>query len=147
MIPRESLAKQHQFLVLDVRFKKAYRKARHVLDLKIKCWRLNGDAQASFVDRLTKRANWKDEFDRSVMWNKMDNCIRKVVKEELGKSKGRMPPCKDTLWWNEEVKVAIKNKQICYRNLGESMDTKCFEKYKLAKEATRVYNDIYDILE
>ena len=56
MIPGESVPMQHQFLVLDVCFRKAYWKARRVLDPRIK-WRLKGDAQASFVDTLTKEAN------------------------------------------------------------------------------------------
>ena len=89
------------------------------------------------------------------MWNKMVNCIREVAKEELGESKGMALQCKDTSWWNEEVMATIKNKQICYWNLGKNRDTKSFEKYKLAKKyANKVvkevrakdYKDIFDIL-
>ena len=77
----------------------------------------------------------------------MVDYIKHMTNEKLGESKGMSSPSKDISWWNEEVKTTINNKRICYRNLGKNRDKKCFEKYKLAKEATRVYNDIYDILE
>ena len=83
VIPRESVAKQHQFLVLEIRFRKAYRKARRVPNPRIKWWRLKVDAQAFFVDRLTKKANWEDEAYPSLMWNEMGNCIRAAARRKL----------------------------------------------------------------
>ena len=90
------------------------------------------------------------------MWNKMADCIRRVAKEELAESKGMALPSKDTSWWNEEVKRTIKNKRICYRNLGKNRDTVSFENYKLAKKEinkvmkkakANVYQDLYDRLD
>ena len=87
------------------------------------------------------------------MWNKMADCIRHVAKEELGESKCMVSLGKDTSWWNEEVKRTIKNKWICYRNLGKNRDTVSFENYKLAKKEAKkavnkvrakVYQDIYE---
>ena len=43
--------------------------------------------------------------------------LKKVVKDVLGESRGAAPPCKDTSWWNEEVKAAIKIKRDFYRDL------------------------------
>ena len=40
----------------------------------------------------------------------MVDCIRHVAKDELGESKGMVPPGKDTSWWNEEVKITIIKK-------------------------------------
>ena len=60
-------------------------------------------------------------------------------------------PSKDISWWNKEVKTIIKNKRICYRNLGKNRDTESFEKYKLTKNEgnkavkdarSKVYKDI-----
>ena len=48
--------------------------------------------------KVVKEANWKDEVDFNVMWNKMTDCITHVAKEELGESKGMIPPGKDTSW-------------------------------------------------
>ena len=87
------------------------------------------------------------------MWNKMANCIRHVAKEELRESKGMVPPDKDTSSWNEEVKRTIKNKRMCYKNLGRNRDEVSFENYKLAKKEAKkavnkvrakVYQDIYE---
>ena len=57
---------------------------RRVLNLRIKWWKLKRDGQKSFVDRLIKEVNWKDEVESNVMWNKMTDYIRHVTKEEFG---------------------------------------------------------------
>ena len=86
------------------------------------------------------------------MWNKMADCITHMAKEELGESKGMVPPGKDTSWQNKEVKKTIKNKQMCYRNFSKNSDELSFENYKLAKKEAKkamkearvkVYQDIY----
>ena len=41
---------------------------------------------------------------------KFASCIKRVAKDVLGESQGGAPPCKDTSWWNEEVKAVIKIK-------------------------------------
>ena len=71
---------------------------------------MKGDGQTPFVSKLIKEANWEDEVDPNVMWNKMADCIRHVAKEELGESKGMVLPGKETSWWNEEVKITIIKK-------------------------------------
>ena len=63
----------------------------------------------------------------------MTDCIRHMAKEELGESKGMVPPGNDTSWWNEEVKITIMKKRMCYRNLGNNRDEMSFENYKLTK--------------
>ena len=52
---------------------------RRVLNPRIKWWKLKGDGQTPFVSRLIKEANWEDEIDSNVMWNKMADCIRHVA--------------------------------------------------------------------
>ena len=69
---------------------------------------VEGDGQTSFVDKLIKEANWEDEVNSNVMWNKMVDYIGHMAKEKLCDSKGMAPLCKDTSWWNEEVKTTIK---------------------------------------
>jgi hypothetical protein len=41
----------------------------------------------------------------------MATCIRKVVSEVYGATKGSGGEAKDTWWWNEEVQMAIKEKK------------------------------------
>ncbi|XWS28049.1 hypothetical protein CRYUN_Cryun25bG0032400 [Craigia yunnanensis] len=73
-----------------------------------------------------------------------------------GDGQAHLPPGKDTSWWNDEVKRTIKNKMICYRNLGKNRDEVSFEVYKLAKKEAnkvvkkakaKVYQDIYKRLD
>ena len=54
--------------MLDVRLRKVYKKVRRVLDPGIKWWKLKGNEQAFFVDKLIKEANWKDEFVDNVFY-------------------------------------------------------------------------------
>ena len=75
----ECVAMQHRLLVLNVRLRKVYRKMRRVLNPRIKWWKLKGGGQTPFVNRLIKEANWEDEIDSNVMWNKMADCIRHVA--------------------------------------------------------------------
>ena len=67
----ECVATQHRLLVLDIRLRKMYRKMRCVINPRIKWWKLKGDSQTHFVRRLIKEANWEDEVDSNVMWNKI----------------------------------------------------------------------------
>ena len=86
---------------------------------------------------------------------KIASCIKKVAKDVLGESWGGAPPCKDTSWWNEEVKAAIKIKQNSYRDLKKNCDRVSFERYKLVKEAkktvqnarAKVYKEVYEKLD
>ena len=63
--------------------------------------------------------------------------IIRVAKDVLGESRGGAPPCKDTSWWNEEVKAAIKIKRDSYRYLKKNCDGVSFERYKLAKKEAK----------
>ena len=66
----------------------------------------------------------------------MASCIKRVAKNVLGESKGGAPLCKDTSWWNEEVKVVIKIKQLLQR-FKKNFDGVSFERCKLAKKEAK----------
>ncbi|KAL6569658.1 hypothetical protein OROMI_014172 [Orobanche minor] len=67
------------------------------------------------------------------MWNLLEHNIKEVAKEVLGESKGNGPSSKDTSWWNEEVKQAIKTKRECYKVLGKCSSDENYERYKKAR--------------
>ncbi|KAL6561568.1 hypothetical protein OROMI_017169 [Orobanche minor] len=67
------------------------------------------------------------------MWNLLEHNIKEVAKEVLGESKGNGPSSKDTSWWNEEVKQAIKTKRECYKVLGKCLSDENYERYKKAR--------------
>jgi len=84
---------------------------------------------------------------------KIASCIKRIAKNVLGESRGSAPPYKDTSWWNEEVKVAIKIKRDSYRDLKKNCDGVSFERYKLAKKEAKkavqnarakVYKEVYE---
>jgi hypothetical protein len=95
---------------------------------------------------------WSKEQDANNMWVKMTTCIRKVVSEVFGVTKGSRGEPKDTWWWIEDVQKAIKGKKECYRSLFHDRSTINIERYKVAKKTTkraeseakgRAYDDIY----
>ncbi|KAL6566196.1 hypothetical protein OROGR_001811 [Orobanche gracilis] len=67
------------------------------------------------------------------MWNWLEHNIKEGAKEVLGESKGNGPSSKDTSWWNEEVKQAIKTKRECYKVLGKCSNNENYERYKKAR--------------
>ncbi|KAL6586605.1 hypothetical protein OROMI_001593 [Orobanche minor] len=72
-------------------------------------------------------------MDIDSMWNLLEHNIKEVAKEVLGESKGNGPSSKDTSWWNEEVKQAIKTKRECYKVLGKCSSDESYERYKKAR--------------
>jgi hypothetical protein len=71
------------------------------------------------------------------MWMKMATCIRKVALEDFGVSRASIREAKGTLWWNDEVQKAIKEKKDCFRCLYLDRSANNIEKYNIAKKATK----------
>ena len=86
VVPDESVVTQQRLLVLDVRIRRRFRKIKRKLNPKIKWQRLK-DNQRVFVDRVVHEADWKAQDDPNTTWNKMANCIKRVAKYILGKSR------------------------------------------------------------
>ncbi|WVZ78087.1 hypothetical protein U9M48_025852 [Paspalum notatum var. saurae] len=85
----------------------------------------------------------------------MATCIRKVVAEVLGVTKGSKGATKDTWWWNEDVQQALKEKKECYKRVFHDRSTDNMERYKVAKKIAkravseakgRAYDDLYQRL-
>ena len=155
IIAGESVVTQYRLLILDVRIRKRFRMIKRKLDPKIKWWQLKGN-QGVFVYRVVHEADWIVQDDPNTTWNKIASCIKRVVKDVLSESRGGALPCKDTSWWNENVKAAIKIKRDSYRDLKKNCDGVSFERYKLAKKEakktvqnarTKVYKEVYEKLD
>ncbi|XP_009596472.1 uncharacterized protein [Nicotiana tomentosiformis] len=65
---------------------------------------------------------WRSSRDASCMWTTITECIRLVVGEVLGVSKGFIGGHKGDRWWSEEVQEKLKAKKATYLKLVESMD-------------------------
>ncbi|KAL6580722.1 hypothetical protein OROMI_006645 [Orobanche minor] len=135
VIPGESAATQHRVVVLDLRGKRHLRKRRPQVDPRIKWWKLQGESRHTFVAKIADNSIWSDctDMDIDSMWNLLEHNIKEVAKEVLGESKGNGPSSKDTSWWNEEVKQAIKTKRECYKVLGKCCSDENYERYKKAR--------------
>ncbi|KAI5749565.1 hypothetical protein M8J76_009230 [Diaphorina citri] len=66
------------------------------------------------------------------MWNKLERHCLKTATEMLGVSKGKLKTKKECWWWNETVKIAIKNKKEAFKKWSTcSVET---EKERLKSE-------------
>ncbi|CAH9115852.1 unnamed protein product [Cuscuta epithymum] len=139
VIPGESVVTQHRMLVLDFRGKNHRRQIKQQVEPKIKWWRLEGDLQQSFAHKMFGEDVWRIDNGTHVedAWLSMELTINKVAKEVLGESKGCLPPKKDTSWWNDDVKQAIRNKRYCYKKLGTSRSDENIEAYKEARRQAK----------
>jgi hypothetical protein len=52
----------------------------------------------TFKERVLKEVSWHEGGDANSMWMKIVTCIRKVILEELGVTKGSKRETKET-WW------------------------------------------------
>jgi hypothetical protein len=108
---------QHKLVVVDFRFLVRACRVKQAKIARTKWWKLEREASKVFKERVIEEDPWKDEGDANNMWEKMATCIRKVVAEVLGVTKGRCCNLKDAWWWNEDVQKAIKEKKECYKHL------------------------------
>ena len=82
------------------------------------------------------------------MWNEMVGCIKRVAKEVLGESRGKVQSSKETWWWNDEVQNTIRDKRYCYTNQQKTKNIVDLERYKNAKKEAKkavfkAYDDLY----
>ena len=66
------------------------------------------------------------------MQNEMVGYIKRVAKEVLGESRGKVKPSKETWWWNDEIQKTIREKRYCYKNWQKTKNKEDLEKYKNA---------------
>jgi hypothetical protein len=87
-------------------------------------------------ERVLKEGRWHGGHANS-MWMKMATWIRKVASEEFGVTKGGRCETKETLWWNEKVEKAIKDKKECFRHMHLDRSVDNVERYKVAKKTAK----------
>ncbi|XP_056684315.1 uncharacterized protein [Spinacia oleracea] len=139
VIPGESTATQHKLVVLYFRGRSYIRRERPLVEPRIKWWKLQGEQQLKFVEKVASEGICAGDMDLDIdsLWTRMEHTIKGVEKEVLGEFKGIMPPSKDTSWWNEVVQQAIKSKRECYKELGKCRSDEKYEKYKEAKREAK----------
>lgn len=63
------------------------------------------------------------------MWNEIARCIKRVTKDIFGMLRVGAPLCKNTWWWNEEIKTFIKVNSDSCKDLKKHSDGVNFERY------------------
>ncbi|XP_071674469.1 uncharacterized protein [Lolium perenne] len=150
-----SVVPQHKLVVADFRFRIRVQRGKHAKVARTKWWKLKGEASQAFRERVIKESPWEEGGDANMMWTSMTTCLRKVVVEEFGVTKGSRREAKDTWWWNDEVQKVIREKKDCFRCLYLDRSAANMEKYKMDKKAAkravseargRAYEDLYQRL-
>jgi hypothetical protein len=84
------------FMVADFCFWVHLQRSKHVQASRMKWWKLKEKAAKTFKERVLKDDSWHKGKDTNIMWMKMFTCIRKVVSEEFGVTKGDKRETKET---------------------------------------------------
>jgi hypothetical protein len=110
----------------------------------------------TFKEIVLKEDLWHEGGDANNMWMGMATCIRKVVSEEFGVTKGGKREAKETWWWNKKVQKAIKEKKECFRRMHLDRSADNVEQYKVAKKTAKrtvseargqMYDELYQWLD
>ena len=111
VINGESVAAQHRVLVLDWEIKCSKRRIPEKVTPKIKWWRLKEEnLKIQFREKVLSERRLLENVQE--WWEANSTVIVRAGQEVFGMTTGRRPPGdKETWWWNDEVKDAIRAKK------------------------------------
>ena len=111
VINGESVAAQYKVLVLDWEIKCSKRIIPEQVTPKIKWWRLKEEnLKIQFREKVLSERRLLENVQE--WWEENSKVIVRAGQEVLGMTTGRRPPGdKETWWWNDEVKDAIRAKK------------------------------------
>ena len=111
VINGESVATEHRVLVLDWDINCSKRRVPEQVTPKIKWWRLKEEnLKIQFREKVLNERRLLENVQE--WWEENSTVILRAGQEVLGMTTGRRPPGdKDTWWWNDGVKDAIRAKK------------------------------------
>ena len=83
-------------MVADFRLRVRVPRDKRAKIARIKWWKLRREAAQAFKKRMLGEGLWEEGEDADDMWLKMATCVRKVVSEVFGVSRGGKQEGKDT---------------------------------------------------
>ncbi|KAI5740423.1 hypothetical protein M8J76_003694 [Diaphorina citri] len=137
VIPGEALTSQHRLLLLESMLIEIKEKKDTIKPVgKIKWFKMSKEEGRNFVNTMNqwfhRELEEKTNESTNEMWNKLERHCLKTATEMLGVSKGKLKTKKECWWWNETVKIAIKNKKEAFKKWSTcSVET---EKERLKSE-------------
>ena len=99
-------------------------------------WRIWKLKENNIKTRFQERVKELVDVDTPNLWNTFKNIMLQARDEVCGKKKGSRSHG-DTWWWNEEVKKAIQQKKVAYKQMCENRSEENKAKYKNIKNRTK----------
>ena len=114
VIPGESIAMQDRIKVMDYRMKTPRKKQTRQLNRQIRWWKLKKEeARAEYKASVTTKL---DEIGLDLDWNKIQDILVSTAKDKLRQTSGKGAYNeKESRWWNEETRHAIKAKEEAFK--------------------------------
>ncbi|XP_070019479.1 uncharacterized protein [Nicotiana sylvestris] len=128
----ETLAAQQWLLVIDVGIMIGRTKKSALGRPRIRLGDLTKDNAQELEGRLSALGAWRSSSGASTIWTMTSNCVREVVREVLGVSKGYFDRHKCDWWWNDVVQGKVEAKKVAYMKLAGST---CEEKRRANRES------------
>lgn len=152
VINGESVAAQHKVLVMDWEIKCSKKRRPEQVTPKIKWWRLKEeDPKTQFREKVLEERRLLDNVQE--WWEENSKVILRAGKEVLGMTTGKRPPGdKETWWWNDEVKDAIRAKKEAkkkWETSGKHEDRDSYRqankeaKKEVARSKTQAMDEVY----
>lgn len=137
VIPGESVTSQHRLLLLELKVTATITAKKDCIKpvSKIKWFKLPKNEGRVLVTDMNK---WFDEHLEKVknlnandMWNEMEKFCVEKAKLQLGISKGKLKIKKESWWWNETVKAAVKKKKEAFKQWSTCREDALKEQLKI----------------
>ena len=138
VIPGEDCVTQHRLLCADIQMKEMTRPRRRRGEKKIKIWKLKDpNMKAHFQDKLNEKLSGQEGG-----WKELREAHMDAAKEVCGETSGFRKRERQTWWWREEVRQAIKEKKAAFKKWQneKTEENKAVyrEKSKQAKRAVAI---------
>ena len=128
VIVGEAVATQHRLLVMDYTTIKKRRKRRK-REERICWWKLKKEEGDELVEKLEEIMDSIDDREQ-MQWDATYPKIMKSAKEVLGTSRPGRYLEKESWWWDEEVKEAVKEKKEAFKLWKMERSEEAREDYK-----------------
>ena len=111
VVPEESIACQHKFLIADLTVCRK-RETRRRRTPRTKCWRLNEEVQ-EYTQKVIDYI--KNEGTEKLTWAETCQKLIEMAKEAFGETIGGKYREKESWFWNSEVQHAVEEKKAAFK--------------------------------
>ncbi|XP_039760423.1 uncharacterized protein LOC120634096 [Pararge aegeria] len=134
---QEPMTTQHRPLVATYRLPKAL-KSNVTISSKIRWRRLEEASGDMLTTTVAEKLDSMNNIDRNAndMWGEFEPVCRTNAEKHLGRTKPRKGPFKETHWWQDTVKEAVKTKKEHFKRWQTTEDQTDLYLYKEAKRTS-----------